>query len=50
MIIHLRKTKVSEVEEVHTTKKLNTMERRQEFLKKTKGKVFDQETQTWIAK
>ena len=48
MIIQLKKTKITDVEEVHTTKKLNTMQRRAEFLKRTKGKVFDQETQTWV--
>ena len=48
MIIQLKKSKITDVEEVHTTKKLNTMQRRAEFLKRTKGKVFDQETQTWV--
>ena len=50
MIIQLKKTKITDVEEEYTIKKLNTLQRRAEFLKRTKDKVFDQETQTWVEK
>jgi hypothetical protein len=49
-MVRIRKSRVSSVEPVMTEKRRAKAERRREFLARTEGKVWDEETQQWLTR